>query len=91
MSTPTGIDFETLPPCFVCGKSLKRRGTVFGTLALFNGRIAIVACIRCLNKKSAAMVRECERRLREILDKEPAFVFGETKQKEGKSGPSNTT
>ena len=80
---PTGIDFETLPPCFVCSKSLKRRGTVFGTLALFNGRIAIVACIRCLNKKSPGMVRDCERRLREILDKEPAFECGKRGEKDG--------
>ena len=86
MSTPTGIDFKTLPPCFVCGKSLKRRGAVYGNLRLFAGRIAVLLCIRCLNNESPAMVRDCEAKLREILDKEPAFECGNAKRKEGNDG-----
>jgi len=90
MSTPTGISFENLPPCFVCGKSLKRRNAVYGPLKLFGGRIEVLLCIRCLNKQSDAMVQTCEHKLRESLDKDPAFVCGEAKQKEATNGPRST-
>jgi hypothetical protein len=86
MGTPTGIDYKTMPPCFVCGSSPKGEGVVFGALKLFKGRIHVLTCVRCLAKESDAMLRRCEKRLRAILDREPSFVFGKAKQREAKRG-----
>jgi len=70
------IPAKDFPPCFSCNRPLSRLrvGTMIVLLPILDGHVTVFLCRRCIARPR--IEDSCERKLRRLMNREPAFWHG---------------